>query len=83
MLVRSIIFYLLVYVWTILLGIVCLPYLVTPSSYLRNIANLWINGIFMLLKFICSISYEIVGLENIPKHAVIVASKHQFIFMTK
>jgi len=69
-------------VWTLFLGILCLPSLFIPSAYIRNIANLWINGILQLLNLICGITYEIYGKNNIPEHAVIVASKHQSTFET-
>ena len=59
MLIRSIIFYFLLYFWTLILGIVCLPYLLLPNSYMRSVANLWIDGILTLLKFTCGITYEI------------------------
>ncbi len=82
MLIRSIIFYLLIFIWTFFLGIFFLPYLLLPSSYLRNLANLWISGILQLLRLICNITYEIRGKENIPNNAVLVASKHQSAFET-
>ena len=82
MLIRSIIFYLLLFIWTFFLGIFSLPYLLLPSSYLRNLANLWISGILQLLRLTCNITYEIKGKENIPNNAVIVASKHQSAFET-
>ena len=50
MLIRSIIFYFLLYIWTLILGIVCLPYLLLPNSYVRSLANLLIDGILKLLK---------------------------------
>ena len=82
MLIRSILFNFFLYLWTILLGVVFLPYLFTPSHYLRQPAKLWVKGIFYLLKFICNITYEFRGINNIPKTAVIAASKHQSAFET-
>jgi len=82
MLIRSIIFYILLYLWTILLGILYLPCLFLPISYFRGLAILWINGILKILFFTCNISYEIEGSENIPEHSVIIASKHQSAFET-
>ena len=82
MIIRSIIFYLLLYMWTFFLGIICLPALLLPISYVRKLANLWIVGILKLLKLSCNITYEIKGEENISKKAVIVASKHQSAFET-
>ena len=49
---------------------------------MRQLANLWISGILGLLRLICGITYKIIGKENIPRHAVIVASKHQSAFET-
>ncbi len=82
MLIRSIIFYLLLYMWTLFLGIICLPALLLPISYVRKLANLWISGILGSLKLTCKITYEIKGMENISKKGVIVASKHQSAFET-
>jgi len=82
MLIRSVLFYFLLYLWTFFLGIVCLPCLFLQSKYVRYIANLWIGGILWLLKLTCGIIYEIRGKENIPNNAAIIASKHQSTFET-
>ena len=82
MLIRSIIFYFLLYMWTLSLGILYLPCLLLPIFYFRILANLWISGILQLLQLICGITYEVQGIENIPNYAVIVASKHQSTFET-
>ena len=82
MLIRSIIFYFLLYFWTLILGIVCLPYLLLPNSYMRSVANLWIDGILTLLKFTCGITNEIRNKENVPNNTAIIASKHQSAFET-
>ena len=82
MIFRSIIFYTLLSVWTIFMGIICLPYLFIPQSYIRKPIKLWIFGIFKLLKIICNITHEVRGKENIPKYSVLVASKHQSAFET-
>ena len=82
MIIRSAFFYLLTFLWTVFLGIICIPYLFLPKAYVRHLANLWIRGILGLLHFICGITYEIRGKKNIPNYAVIVASKHQSAFET-
>ena len=68
--------------WTILLGILCLPLLILPKENLLKATKIWIRGIFYLLKLICKITHEIRGLENIPNEPVIVVSKHQSAFET-
>ena len=82
MLARSIIFYVLLTFWTIVMGLLCIPFLILPSIYLKKPIRLWIIGIFILLKFICNITHEIKGRENIPSYAVLIASKHQSAFET-
>ena len=82
MVIRSILFYVLLALWTIFMGMICFPYLFISSRYLRKPVNIWIKGIFKLLQIICNISYEIRGKENIPSYAVLVASKHQSAFET-
>ena len=82
MVIRSILFYVLLTLWTIFMGTICLPYLFVSYHYLRKPVNIWIKGIFKLLEIICNITFEIRGKENIPNYAVLVASKHQSTFET-
>ena len=82
MIFKSVFFYLLLSFWTILMGLLCFPYLFLPSYYLNKPVKIWISGIFILLKYICNITHEIQGIENIPSEAVLVASKHQSAFET-
>jgi len=82
MIFRSIIFYVILSLWTITMGTICLPFLFVSNSYIRKPINLWILGIFKLLEIICNITHEIRGRENIPKYSVLIASKHQSAFET-
>ena len=82
MIFRSIIFYVILSLWTITMGAICLPFLFVSNSYIRKPINLWILGIFKLLEIICNITHEIRGRENIPEYSVLIASKHQSAFET-
>ena len=82
MLIRSIIFYSLLNLWTLIMGIICIPFLLLPNKLLKKPVNVWIFGIFELLKLTCNITYEIKGKENILNKPVLVASKHQSTFDT-
>ena len=82
MLIRSILFYVCLTMWTILMGITCVPYLFAPNVHMQKPVKLWIFGIFLLLKQLCKITYEIKGRENIPDYPLIIASKHQSAFET-
>ena len=80
---KSILFYFFLYIWTIFLGIIFIPFLFLPKESLYKPAYIWIKGIFFLLKNICSITYRIEGITNIPdKDEFIIASKHQSAFET-
>ena len=82
MILRSVFFYLLLGFWTILMGLICLPYLILPSYYLNKPIKIWISVIFSFLKYICKIEHKIEGRGNIPSEAILVASKHQSAFET-
>ena len=82
MVIRSIFFYAFLSVWTIFMGIICLPYLFVSNSHIRKPINFWILGIFKLLQITCNITHEIRGRENIPNYSVLIASKHQSAFET-
>ena len=82
MILRTLIFYLVLTIWTIFMGIICLPYMFFPSSYIRRPARFWIKGIFLSLKIICKVTHEIKGLENIPNEPMIIVAKHQSAFET-
>ncbi len=77
MLIRSVIFSLAMILLTVLFATTSVlfrpfPFIVT-SLYLRVYAYLVINS----LRFICGIHYDVQGIENIPKSAFIIFSKHQ------
>ncbi len=82
LILKSIIFYISLVIWTVLMGIICLPFLFLPSSLLKYPTKLWISVIFISLNLICNIKHKIEGLENIPNESVLIASKHQSTFET-
>jgi len=82
MIIRSVTFYILLSIWTFLLGLIFLPFLILPSKYIRIPALIWIKGIFIFLKYICRITHEIRGIKNIPDEPTIIVSKHQSAFET-
>ena len=82
LILKSIIFYILLTIWTIFMGIMCLPFLILPSNFLKYPTKLWIKVIFIFLEKICNIKHRIDGLENIPNESILVASKHQSTFET-
>ena len=82
MLLLTIIFYAALASWTILMGVLSLPFLCLPSKSIALPAKIWIKGIFICLKYICGVTHEIRGLTNISDEPVIIVSKHQSAFET-
>ena len=78
----TIIFYSALASWTILMGILSLPFIFLPSKFIALPAKVWIKGLFICLKYICRVTHEIRGLANLSEEPVIIVSKHQSAFET-
>lgn len=72
---RSFVFIVALNTWTLLLGLVYLPLLLTSEKVVAAAARFWLRGVMGLLKAICGLSYQVRG--EVPKGAALVASKHQ------
>ncbi len=76
--VRSIIFNFLFFLWTIGLGLVLvIPGLSGPRRWTQQGARFWGRGVFFLLRGVIGLHHEIRGLDNIPPGTVLIAAKHQ------
>ena len=82
MLLLTILFYSALALWTILMGILSLPFIFFPSKYIRFPAKTWIKGIFILLEYICGVTHEVRGYKNLTNEPLIIVSKHQSAFET-
>ena len=82
MLLLTFIFYIAFASWTILMGILSIPFLILPSKFIRFPAKMWIKGLFILLKYICGLTHEIRGLNKLSNEPIIIVSKHQSAFET-
>ena len=82
MLLFTILFYCALASWTILMGVLSLPFIFLPSKYIRLPAKIWIKGIFIFLRYICGVTHQIKGLENLSNEPLIIVSKHQSAFET-
>ncbi|MGE5515594.1 MAG: lysophospholipid acyltransferase family protein [Bacteroidota bacterium] len=72
---RSALFVALFNAWTLVLGTLYLPLLLCPPRLVAGPARFWVRGCFTLLRWVCGLSYRVVG--EVPKGAALVASKHQ------
>ena len=64
------------------MGVICMPYLILPSKFLKYPTKIWIKVIFIFLEKICNIQHKIEGIKNIPEEPVLITSKHQSAFET-
>lgn len=77
---RSALFILALWAWTLLLGILFLPALAGPRGPAVAAARFWLGGVFVFLRLLCGLGYEVRG--AVPRGAALVASKHQSTFET-
>jgi 1-acyl-sn-glycerol-3-phosphate acyltransferase len=73
--VRSILFFVFIVAWTLVLGLAYLPLLLCPPRMVAGPARFWVRGVFVMLRLTCGLSYQVRG--QVPKGAALVASKHQ------
>ena len=72
---RSILFFVLFQIWTLVLGTVYLPLLLTSEKVVGAAASFWLKGAFLLLRLTCGLTWEVRG--AVPDQPVLIASKHQ------
>ena len=58
-----------------LMGVLSLPFIFFPSKFIRFPAKIWIKGLFFFLKYICRLTHEIRGLNNLSNEPAIIVSK--------
>ncbi|HET6620490.1 MAG TPA: lysophospholipid acyltransferase family protein [Dongiaceae bacterium] len=74
---RSLLFNLAYFLWSVFMHVVCLPLLLAPASWVWAAGHRWIDGTLFLLRVLCGLGARELGLENLPKGPAIVAAKHQ------
>jgi 1-acyl-sn-glycerol-3-phosphate acyltransferase len=76
-LLRSLAFHTVFYLWTTVLAIVGLPILLMGRQKVQAYAKFWTGSSVWLVEKICGTKIVWRGLENLPRGACIIASKHQ------
>jgi 1-acyl-sn-glycerol-3-phosphate acyltransferase len=74
---RSVLFNLVFYGWTALLGIAALPLLLAPRASVMRFGRWWSGTVLALARAIAGIDYELRGAEHLPRQPAIIAMKHQ------
>lgn len=76
-LVRSVLFNLLFYGFTVILGIVGLPAFLFGRRPVVAISRFWSRSSLALARVVAGIDVDLRGFENLPDGPVIIAAKHQ------
>lgn len=74
---RSLVFNVGFFVWTIAILVVGLPVLLLPRAATYALGRLWVRGTFVLLSGIVGLRYRVRGLEHRLSGPAIFAVKHQ------
>jgi len=77
MLLRSILFQLGMWVFTIPFTFLAILTFPAPPILRYKFISLWAKTMLIWLKWTCNISFKIKGSKNIPKAPYIILSKHQ------
>jgi len=81
-LIRSILFNILFYLSLLFYFIAAIPSFFLPYRVVVAFAKAWAHTDLWLVRAVCGIEVEWIGLEKIPKGPLIVASKHQSLWET-
>jgi 1-acyl-sn-glycerol-3-phosphate acyltransferase len=76
-LLRSLLFNLVFYVWMAILGTVSLPVLLLPRRFAWAVGRLYVRQMMVLLRNLVGLDYRVIGAAHLPHGAAIVAMKHQ------
>ncbi len=74
---RSTLFNVLFFGWSTVYLTICLPILLLPPRASSWVGKIWTRMTYAMLRSICKLDHEIIGLENLPEPPFIIASKHQ------
>jgi 1-acyl-sn-glycerol-3-phosphate acyltransferase len=74
---RSSLFAVLALSWTVVLSLLYLPLLLAPRRVMQRAAALWCRGLMELVGVCCGLRWRVIGRENLPEGAAVIASKHQ------
>jgi 1-acyl-sn-glycerol-3-phosphate acyltransferase len=79
-LLRSMVFVVLFYLWSVAWAILMTPTLLAPRRWIMVVMRLWAKGFIAMLEPICGVTVEVRGREHMPAGAALVAGKHQCMF---
>lgn len=82
LILRSLVFNIFYFGFTILCLICLIWLLVTPRSYVMAWVRWYLRVIYRMEKLLLGLDYRVVGQENMPPYPFLIASKHQSLWET-
>ena len=79
---RSLLFQVLLYVWTAFLCPLTIPVFFGPYRWAVGVTRLWLKGCMTLLRVCCNLRFEVRGTERLPDGPFFIAAKHQSMWDT-
>ncbi|MCX8515917.1 MAG: 1-acyl-sn-glycerol-3-phosphate acyltransferase, partial [Alphaproteobacteria bacterium] len=80
---RSYLYYFLVALWTLVLGVIFSPlYVLGQQRWVYWLSVLWEWGLMFALRHIVGLSYRVTGYEHLAQPPYVLAIKHQSAFET-
>tara|TARA_R110000868_G_scaffold277963_1_gene537751 strand:- start:7871 stop:8605 length:735 start_codon:yes stop_codon:yes gene_type:complete len=80
--IRSVLFQIYLYGLMAILGLAGVPLLLGPRSWARGYLKLYLHIAWFGLRWICGVSIEVRGRENLPRGGALIGSKHQSMWET-
>ena len=80
--VRSTVFLTYMYLALIVVGLIGAPILLGPRSWIRKWVRGYLSMVWFGMRWICGVTFEVRGLENLPRSGALVGSKHQSMWET-
>lgn len=80
--IRSLAFSIFLYGSTLVIGVVCLPFLLLPRAWNLVLVRWWCGYVIGGFERIIGVKRVIIGAETLPKGSFIVAAKHQAMWET-
>jgi 1-acyl-sn-glycerol-3-phosphate acyltransferase len=79
---RAALFNIAFYIDTVVVGVLGLPFLLTPRRTAMRFGRFWAQTVLVLLKWTVGLDSEVRGRENIPQGGCLIAMKHQSMWDT-
>jgi len=79
---RSLLFNIVLYTWTIVLALAGLPLLLAGQKGSSFVGHVWGRVMLILLRLFCGLTYEVRGNPDLAQGPVLVAAKHQSMWDT-